>query len=179
MRKNSNGTKPKREKISTYKNVLSPLHQLVCRLKDTDEFGMWFCITCNKEWHFANGNGWHCIDRSYNGTLYDHRNCHLQCVACNGKTNKGEQYRHGVYINQRYWDGTFDELQSIAKNPPKLRPRDLCELIIQRTLELKTHLARIKKNCIPQRVRTQLKNYERRAQKCKINLDLLKENENL
>ena len=122
--------KPARKSISYYKNILSPLHQLVARIKDTDDQGNGYCITCNKPLHFSLWDGGHCIDRKYNGTLYDPRNCHLQCKGCNGKLNKGEQYLHGTYINNRYWEGTFDELKAISKDPPKLRPWDLCQLII-------------------------------------------------
>lgn len=167
--------KPARKNISYYKNILSPLHQLVARIRDTDDQGNGYCITCNKPLHFSLWDGGHCIDRKYNGTLYDPRNCHLQCKWCNGKLNKGEQYLHGTYINNRYGEGTFDELKAISKDPPKLRQRDLCQLIIERTVELEIHINRIKKNRVPDRVRKQLEQYKKISIKLKEQLDLLSE----
>lgn len=167
--------KVSRKKIGYYKSILSPLHQLVSRVKDVDDNGNGYCITCNTKMHFAQpnkANGWHCIDRKFNGTLYEPRNCHLQCTTCNGKVNKWEQWLHAMYIDNRYWEWTFLELHHLAKNPPKLRPRELCQLIITRTAELEIHLNRIKKSRVPERIRKQLKYYQNRAKEFKEILDL-------
>lgn len=79
------------------KKKLKPIHKLkkdawkvfsqYIRLRDclattgTREWGI--CITCDKRFHFKKLQAGHFTDGRHNSTLFDSRNSHGQCAACN------------------------------------------------------------------------------------------------
>jgi hypothetical protein len=92
------------------------------------------CITCPKIIAFNQGDCGHFIKRGCKLTRFDERNANLQCMRCN-RFNEGEQYKHGLAIDEKYGPGTTDELLALEKRyyreSCKLS-REQIELIIER-----------------------------------------------
>ena len=51
----------------------------------------------------------HFISRDRKSTKFDPRNIHSQCQACN-RFKSGKQYEMGLYIDQKYGEGTAAEI---------------------------------------------------------------------
>jgi hypothetical protein len=74
--------------------------------------GIATCITCGKKTgQFDCG---HFISRRFQATRYDEQNAHAQCLKCNRFQN-GNQYQHGKSIDDKYGEGTADELLQKSK----------------------------------------------------------------
>lgn len=56
---------------------------------------------------------------------FNESNTNIQCKACNSDhRGKGEQYKHGLYIDSRWGEGTADQLIELAegfKNPESIK----------------------------------------------------------
>ena len=66
------------------KNKLYELVQKYARLRDSDKYGWWKCISCWKKVRWDKADWWHYISRSNLSTAFDPMNIHLQCKYCNG-----------------------------------------------------------------------------------------------
>lgn len=74
-----------------------------------------YCATCNKlipTQGMGTGHCGHFIDRGCKLTRYEEMNCALQCGYCN-TFKQGEQYKFGVYIDQRYGKGSAEKLHNL------------------------------------------------------------------
>ncbi len=68
-----------KQKHNKLLNKLLTVLQLFVRLRDTDEYGRWFCISCGKKIHYKNANGGHYVPRSVRSYCIDLDNIHIQC----------------------------------------------------------------------------------------------------
>lgn len=84
------------------------------RLRDANWQGVCFCITCNRVFHWKNGDAGHYVQRDRLATRFEEKNVHAQCKYCN-RFRSGEQYLHGVAIDKKYGTGTADRLMIISK----------------------------------------------------------------
>lgn len=69
------------------------------------------CCTCWQ--HKTDYQCGHFVTRSEFSVRWDEKNANKQCSYCNAKHGgNGEVWKHGKYIDQRWWDWTADYLES-------------------------------------------------------------------
>ena len=78
------------------------------------------CFTCGIVRHYKEGmqNG-HFQSRSYLATRFDEVNCQPQCVGCN-MFKQGEQYKFALALDNKYGQGTAEEIQLKTKQIVKI-----------------------------------------------------------
>ena len=79
------------------------------RLRDANDQGLVRCCTSGKWIHWKQSDAGHYISRRFEATRYDERNCHAQSRQENRFYN-GNQLQHQKYIEERYGEGTAEEL---------------------------------------------------------------------
>ena len=111
------GTDKKRKKSpeDTLKKKFDAVFSKFIRLRDSDEQGVGFCITCGKPkiWKYADCG--HYIKRQHMATRYDEKNCNLQCKGCNA-FEQGANERYKVAIDKKWGKGTSDTLEARQRN---------------------------------------------------------------
>ena len=108
--KNKKPTSELRKQIRKLDKVFSEY----IRLKDTNPQGLCFCITCNRPFHWRDGDAGHFVQRDRLATRFDEYNVNAQCKYCN-RFRSGEQARHGMEIDKKYGEGTAQRLLTISK----------------------------------------------------------------
>ena len=106
----------KHKSTKYYKSRADRLFSLWIRQRDADGNGYCRCCTCRKlkNWRYLDCG--HFMGRQHNGTRYNEKNCNAQCKECNNKNwNQGEQFLHGMYIDNRYGLGTAEKLSILSK----------------------------------------------------------------
>tara|TARA_R110000744_G_scaffold127703_1_gene234598 strand:+ start:534 stop:923 length:390 start_codon:yes stop_codon:yes gene_type:complete len=99
------------------------------RLKDSVN-GMSTCFTCNKVDHWKKLQNGHFMSRKHYTTRWDETNCQVQCAGCN-VFKYGEQFLFGKYLDEKYGDGTAEELYYKSKQSIKLADFELEEMILK------------------------------------------------
>lgn len=100
------------------------------RLKDADEFGNATCFTCGKVDHWKKLQNGHFQSRKHYSTRWLEQNCQVQCAGCN-VFRYGEQFIFSKYLDEKYGDGTSEELYYKAKEIIKLADFELEEMILK------------------------------------------------
>ena len=114
--------------ISKLKKKLDVLFSQYIRRRNADHLGRVKCFTCGVEKHWKEQQAGHFQSRSHHSTRWDEVNVQVQCVKCN-LYRQGEQYKFGMYLDQRFGDGTAEELEYRAKTIVKLNRVDYKEAI--------------------------------------------------
>ena len=114
--------------ISKLKKKLDVLFSQYIRRRNADHLGRVKCFTCGVEKHWKEQQAGHFQSRSHHSTRWDEVNVQVQCVKCN-MYRQGEQYKFGMYLDQRFGDGTAEELEYRAKTIVKLNRIDYEEAI--------------------------------------------------
>ena len=114
--------------ISKLKKKLDVLFSQYIRRRNADHLGRVKCFTCGVEKHWKEQQAGHFQSRSHHSTRWDEINVQVQCVKCN-MYRQGEQYKFGMYLDQRFGDGTAEELEYRAKTIVKLNRVDYEEAI--------------------------------------------------
>ena len=114
--------------ISKLKKKLDSLFSQYIRLRNADHLGRVKCFTCGVEKHWKEQQAGHFQSRSHHSTRWDEVNVQVQCVKCN-MYRQGEQYKFGLYLDQRFGDGTAEELEIRSKTIVKLNRTDYEEAI--------------------------------------------------
>ena len=73
----------KYKSTNSLKKSLYSLVQLYARLRDSDIYGYWNCISCGRRVHYTKADWWHYISRRFMISAFDTDNIHLQCKTCN------------------------------------------------------------------------------------------------
>ena len=68
------------------------------------------CVTCGRWLTYEDSECGHFITRDNHATRWDERNSHAQCPYCNGP-RKGEQFKHGLRVEEIHGKGTCDILR--------------------------------------------------------------------
>ena len=105
--------------ISKLKKKLDVLFSQYIRRRNANHLGRVKCFTCGVEKHWKEQQAGHFQSRSHHSTRWDEVNVQVQCVKCN-MYRQGEQYKFGMYLDQRFGDGTAEELENRAKTIVKL-----------------------------------------------------------
>ena len=114
--------------ISKLKKKLDVLFSQYIRRRNADHLGRVKCFTCGVEKHWKEQQAGHFQSRSHHSTRWDEVNVQVQCVKCN-MYRQGEQYKFGMYLDQRFGNGTAEELEYRAKTIVKLNRVDYEEAI--------------------------------------------------
>ena len=114
--------------ISKLKKKLDVLFSQYIRRRNADHLGRVKCFTCGVEKHWKEQQAGHFQSRSHHCTRWDEVNVQVQCVKCN-MFRQGEQYKFGLYLDDRFGDGTAEELENRAKTIVKLNRVDYEEAI--------------------------------------------------
>ena len=117
-----------KSKRSRLEAKLDKIFSLYIRIRDADN-GIVSCVTCGKTKHYK--DGMHCghfQSRRHKATRWNEKNCHTQCAGCN-TFNQGEQYIHAKYIDNRYGNGTAQELEQLARTSVKWSIHELETMI--------------------------------------------------
>jgi len=114
--------------ISKLKKKLDVLFSHYIRRRNADHLGRVKCFTCGVEKHWKEQQAGHFQSRSHHSTRWDEVNVQVQCVKCN-MFRQGEQYKFGLYLDDRFGDGTAEELENRAKTIVKLNRVDYEEAI--------------------------------------------------
>jgi len=114
--------------ISKLKKKLDSLFSQYIRIRNADHLGRVKCFTCGVEKHWKEQQAGHFQSRSHHSTRWDEVNVQVQCVKCN-MFRQGEQYKFGMYLDQRFGEGTAVELEIRSKTIVKLNRVDYEEAI--------------------------------------------------
>ena len=114
--------------ISKLKKKLDVLFSQYIRRRNADHSGRVKCFTCGVEKHWKEQQAGHFQSRSHHSTRWDEVNVQVQCVKCN-MYRQGEQYKFGLYLDDRFGDGTAEELEHRAKTIVTLNRVDYEEAI--------------------------------------------------
>jgi hypothetical protein len=79
------------------------------RLRDADENGYCRCISCNKVFHWKDGDAGHYINRKHMSVRWDEINVHAQCRACN-RFDEGNSVGYTQGLIKKYGGGVLDIL---------------------------------------------------------------------
>lgn len=93
------------------------------RLLNATDDGWCVCCTCGKWFHWRDITCGHFQKRHHAGTRFNEQNCAAQCRGCNSY-NDGQQYLHGLYIDNKYGKGTAKKLVSLARAHGKIHKHD-------------------------------------------------------
>ena len=111
----------KKVKRKTIKRKLDDAFSKYIRWRAADSDGNVKCVTCNKTAHVTEMQNGHFQSRKhYSLRWHAYGNCNVQCYACN-IPNKGEQWLHGRYIDEKYGEGTAQRLYERTKTKRKVR----------------------------------------------------------
>ena len=114
--------------ISKLKKKLDSLFSQYTRLRNADHLGRVKCFTCGVDKHWKEQQAGHFQSRSHHSTRWDEVNVQVQCVKCN-MFRQGEQYKFGMYLDQKFGEGTAEELEIRSKTIVKLNRTDYEEAI--------------------------------------------------
>ena len=119
-------SKPSRSKIV---KKLDAIFSQYIRLKDADHKGDVTCFTCGKVSHYKKGmQCGHFQSRKHYATRWLEKNVAVQCVGCN-VYKFGQQYIFGKKLDEKYGDGTAEELYIKAKQTVKFSTDELQDMI--------------------------------------------------
>jgi len=128
------GIIPKRKKQPSKKTIkdrawraFSKYIRLRDCLKTTGTLTQGKCITCGKLLSIGFCDAGHFVSRKYNSTLFNEKNCHVQCRYCNRFLN-GNLLEYRRQIVKLYGEGADIELENKAIEIKKFTPQDLTEL---------------------------------------------------
>jgi len=122
--------KKRKKKVSrkTLKRKLDDIFSKYIRWRAADSDGQCRCVTCKKTAHVTEMQNGHFQSRKhYSLRWHAYGNCNVQCYACN-IPNKGEQWLHGRYIDQKYGEGTAERLYERTKTKRKFSDAELIQL---------------------------------------------------
>lgn len=132
----------KKEGVASLKKKADAAFSQYIRLRDSDEFGIGECITCQKKAHYKTMQCGHFVSRKASTLRYSEENCNIQCVGCN-VFKYGEQYLYSKAIDLKYGDGKADELMSRRFETHKFSREELEEIIHDSKEQIKFYLERM------------------------------------
>ena len=106
--------------ISKLKKELDKYFSLFIRLRSANEYGMVQCFTCGIVRGYKDGmqNG-HFQSRKHMATRFHEDNCQIQCLKCN-IFDSGQQYLFSLRLDEKYGEGTAEELEFLARTTLKI-----------------------------------------------------------
>jgi len=101
--------------VSYWKEELWKVFSIFIRLRDSDEYGYCYCISCGKKlfWksRLQGAHAGHFIPRAEGNAVYfNEKNVNAQCYHCNIKLS-GNQYKYSIALDKKCGEGTSAELR--------------------------------------------------------------------
>ena len=118
--------------ISKLKKKLDRLFSIYVRTKDADELGMTTCYTCGVKKHYKEMHAGHFQSRRHICTRWHEQNVKVQCPRCN-LFNQGEQYKFGIYLDEREGEGPAEQMRTLANGICKMNKQDYLDEIKRTT----------------------------------------------
>lgn len=85
------------------------------------------CVTCKKVYPVKSLQAGHWIPGRHNAVLFDERNCHPQCYACNiGRKGNPIEYYH--FMERKYGKDVMEELEELDHQIVQYKVNDYLEL---------------------------------------------------
>lgn len=111
--------KKKEKKFNKLEFALS-LVQENSKLRDSDENGVWICISCNRITNWSDFQGGHRYSRGVKWICLDFRNINGQCRSCNFATwprgnPEVKDKTNAIYdvnLDKKYWEWTAEALHA-------------------------------------------------------------------
>jgi len=126
----------KTQTVSKLKKKLDTLFSQYVRRKDADYLGMVNCYTCGVTKHYKEMHAGHFQSRRHISTRWHLTNVKVQCPKCN-LFSQGEQYKFGIYLDQREGPGTAEEMRMLANSICKVNKKEYEERIKDMSLLIK------------------------------------------
>ena len=98
------------------------------RQKNADYLGIATCFTCGKKDHWKKLQNGHFQSRKHYATRWLEMNCQVQCAGCN-VFRYGEQFLFSKYLDEKYGDGTAEELYIKSRETVKFSNNELLDMI--------------------------------------------------
>ena len=114
--------------ISKLKKELDKWFSLFIRLRNATSEGLVQCITSGRTYHYKNIHAGHFISRRHLATRWCELNVAPQSAADN-LFGQGEQYKFGLALDNKYGEGTAEELQYKSRQTIKMSRIDYEEKI--------------------------------------------------
>ena len=114
--------------ISKLKKELDKWFSLFIRLRSATKEGACQCFTCGKVAHYKKMQCGHFQSRRHHATRWHETNCQVQCVKCN-MYEQGEQFKFGLRIDNKFGEGTAQELEFLSNQITKVSRSDYEEKI--------------------------------------------------
>ena len=114
--------------ISKLKKELDKWFSLYIRIKNATDEGMVQCVTSGRTYHYKKIHAGHFMSRRHLATRWCELNVAPQSAADN-LFGQGEQYKFGLALDQKYGEGTAEELQFKARQTIKMTRSDYEEKI--------------------------------------------------
>ena len=105
--------------ISKLKKELDKWFSLYIRLRDATDEGLVQCFTSGRVYHYKQIHAGHFISRRCLATRWCEVNVQPQSAADN-LFGQGEQYKFGLRLDNKYGEGTAEELQIKSRQTVKL-----------------------------------------------------------
>ncbi len=107
---------------------LDGVFSIFIRKRHANLDGFTSCVTCGKVAHWTKLQNGHFMSRGKYATRWNEKNCNVQCSGCN-MFKQGEQFKHSLYIDETYGEGTADELLRLSNTTVKFSTPELLEMI--------------------------------------------------
>lgn len=106
------------------------------RLRDTNEDGMFTCISCNRILPYEMADCGHYINKKHMSTRFSEKNCNAQCRSCNRYDEGNMQgYRRGLIA--KYGDTVVVMLESMKNKMNKISEFEYMKMIDHYQKEVK------------------------------------------
>ena len=109
--------------ISKLKKELDKWFSLFIRLRSATKEGACQCFTCGKVAHYKKMQCGHFQSRRHHATRWNETNCQVQCVKCN-MFEQGEQFKFGLRLDNKFGEGTAQELEFLSNQITKVSRSD-------------------------------------------------------
>lgn len=143
MKNGINLLKPKIKKLSskTWKSKAWKVFSLYIRLKAVKEAGqpqtgMGRCYTCGSYKDVKDLDAGHWLQGRHNSVMFDERNVHPQCTACN-RFKHGNLIEYTMQMQKEYGMAVCEDLRALNNESKPMKTSDYQEIYKEYTDKLK------------------------------------------
>lgn len=119
----------KKKTISQLKKEADKWFSIYIRTREMDEDGFVSCFTCGRKNHWKKMHAGHFQSRRHLSTRWHPKNVEVQDPKCN-LFGQGEQYVFSVKLDQKYGEGTAEEMKTLSNTIMKFSRFDY-EMLIE------------------------------------------------
>lgn len=110
--------------------------QKLVRMRAADEYGQVKCVTCDAIGVYRDFDAGHFVPRRHSLTMFDFRNCHVQCRPCNHHLS-GNLAKYREFMVLTYGEKVIAELEQLSREKRKWTKEELVAMRIGFKDELK------------------------------------------